>query len=116
MGEDGPDVALLCAGGPGAIRAAFDFVRPGGTVVALGLSGKPEIPFDWDGLVVRDIDLIGVLGSVGYWEGAIELIASGAVVTEPLVTQTFAHRARPRRDRAARRPRLAEGPGRAVIA
>ena len=55
----------------------------------LGLSGKPEIPFDWDGMVVGDIDLIGVLGSVGYWEGAIELIAGGAVVTEPLVTQTY---------------------------
>jgi 2-desacetyl-2-hydroxyethyl bacteriochlorophyllide A dehydrogenase len=90
VGEDGPDVALLCAGGAGAIRAAFDAVRPGGTVVALGLSGRPDIPFDWDGLVVRDIDLIGVLGSVGYWEGAIELIASGAVATEPLVTRTFA--------------------------
>jgi threonine dehydrogenase-like Zn-dependent dehydrogenase len=89
VGEDGPDVAILCAGGPGAIAAAFSAVRPGGTVVALGLSGRAEIPFDWDGLVVRDIDLIGVLGSVGYWEGAIELIASGAVVTEPLVTQTF---------------------------
>jgi L-iditol 2-dehydrogenase len=89
VGEDGPDVALLCAGGAGAIRAAFDAVRPGGTVVALGLSGRPEIPFDWDGMVVRDIDLIGVLGSVGYWEGAIELIASGAVVTEPLVTRAF---------------------------
>ncbi|MBE2314460.1 alcohol dehydrogenase catalytic domain-containing protein [Solirubrobacter sp. CPCC 204708] len=89
VGEDGPDVALLCAGGQGAIRAAFEAVRPGGTVVALGLSGRPEIPFDWDGLVVRDIDLIGVLGSVGYWDGAIELIASGAVQTAPLVTQTF---------------------------
>jgi threonine dehydrogenase-like Zn-dependent dehydrogenase len=88
-GEDGPDVAILCAGGPGAIRAAFDAVRPGGTVVALGLSGTPEIPFDWDGLVVRDIDLIGVLGSVGFWEGAIELIASGAVLTQPLVTRAF---------------------------
>jgi 2-desacetyl-2-hydroxyethyl bacteriochlorophyllide A dehydrogenase len=90
VGEDGPDVAILCAGGPGAIRAAFDAVRPGGRVVALGLSGAPEIPFDWDGLVVRDIDLIGVLGSVGFWQGAIDLIASGAVVTEPLVTRTFA--------------------------
>lgn len=87
---DGPDVALLCAGGPGAIAAAFAAVRPGGTVVALGLSGRPELPFDWDGLVVRDIDLIGVLGSVGYWQGAIDLIASGAVKTEPLVTRAFA--------------------------
>jgi L-iditol 2-dehydrogenase len=83
------DVAILCAGGPPAIAAAFAGVRPGGTVVALGLSGSPTIPFDFDGLVVSDIDLIGVLGSVGYWEDAIALITSGAVATEPLVTATF---------------------------
>lgn len=83
------DVAILCAGGPGAIAAAFAAVRPGGTVVALGLSGSPTIPFDFDGMVVRDIDLVGVLGSVGYWPDAISLITSGAVETEPVVTSTF---------------------------
>ena len=87
--DDGIDVAILCAGGPAAIGAALAAVRPGGTVVALGLSGAPTIPFDFDGLVVRDIDLIGVLGSVGYWPGAIELIADGRVQTEPVVTATF---------------------------
>lgn len=83
------DIAILCAGGPAAIAAAFEAVRPGGTVVALGLSGKPTIPFDFDGMVVRDIDLVGVLGSVGYWPDAIRLITSGAVETEPVVTATF---------------------------
>jgi len=83
------DVVILCAGGPAAIAAAFAAVRPGGTVVALGLSGAPTIPFDFDGLVVRDVDLIGVLGSVGFWADAIELITSGRVLTEPLVTGTF---------------------------
>jgi len=83
------DVAILCAGGERAIRAAFEAVRPGGTVVALGLSGTPTVPFDFDGLVVRDIDLIGVLGSVGYWEDAIRLVTEGKVRTEPLVTRTF---------------------------
>jgi len=83
------DVAILCAGGPAAIASAFAAVRPGGTVVAVGLSGSPQIPFDWDGLVVRDIDLIGVLGSVGFWPDAIELITSGRVQTEPVVTGTF---------------------------
>jgi L-iditol 2-dehydrogenase len=87
---DAIDVVILCAGGPGAIRAAFDAVRPGGTVVAVGLSGAPTVPFDFDGMVVRDIDLIGVLGSVGYWADAIDLITRGAVVTEPVVTRTFA--------------------------
>ena len=84
------DVVILCAGGPAAIAAAFGAVRPGGTVVALGLSGSPTIPFDFDGMVVRDVDLIGVLGSVGYWPDAIGLITGGQVVTEPLVTAAFA--------------------------
>jgi 2-desacetyl-2-hydroxyethyl bacteriochlorophyllide A dehydrogenase len=83
------DVVILCAGGPAAIAFAFSSVRPGGTVVALGLSGKPALPFDFDGLVVRDVDLIGVLGSVGFWPDAIELITSGRVLTEPLVTGTY---------------------------
>jgi 2-desacetyl-2-hydroxyethyl bacteriochlorophyllide A dehydrogenase len=83
------DVAILCAGGPAAIASAFAAVRPGGTVVAVGLSGAPQIPFDWDGMVVRDIDLIGVLGSVGFWPDAIELITSGQVKTEPIVTGTY---------------------------
>jgi L-iditol 2-dehydrogenase len=83
------DVVILCAGGQAAIAAAFTAVRPGGRVVALGLSGKPTIPFDFDGLVVRDVDLIGVLGSVGFWPDAIELITSGRVVTEPLVTGAY---------------------------
>jgi 2-desacetyl-2-hydroxyethyl bacteriochlorophyllide A dehydrogenase len=83
------DVAILCAGGPGAIAGAFAAVRPGGTVVAVGLSGAPQIPFDWDGMVVRDIDLIGVLGSVGFWPDAIDLITSGNVRTEPIVTGTY---------------------------
>ena len=87
--EDAIDVVVLCAGGPGAISFAFSAVRPGGTVVAVGLSGTPSVPFDFDGMVVRDIDLIGVLGSVGYWEPAIALISSGQVRAEPLVTRRF---------------------------
>ena len=91
--EDAIDVVVLCAGGADAIRFAFKAVRPGGTVVAVGLSGAEWIPFDFDGMVVRDIDLIGVLGSVGYWEPAISLIASGQVKAEPLVTRRVPDRA-----------------------
>ncbi len=88
--EDEVDVVILCAGGPAAIAAALDAVRPSGRIAALGLSGAPAIAFGFDALVTRDIDLIGVLGSVGYWEEAIGLIEQGSVRTEPLVSGAFA--------------------------
>jgi 2-desacetyl-2-hydroxyethyl bacteriochlorophyllide A dehydrogenase len=89
LGPDDVDVVILCAGGEAALAAALATVRPGGVLVAVGLCGRPAIPFDFDGVVLRDLDVRGVLGSVGQWPDAIGLIASGAVRTEPLVTATF---------------------------
>jgi L-iditol 2-dehydrogenase len=88
-GEDAYDVVLLCAGGAAALRFALRAVRPGGTVVILGLAGKPEVPVDMDSVVVRDLTVHGVLGSPHVWPDAIELVRSGRVVTEPLVSATF---------------------------
>jgi L-iditol 2-dehydrogenase len=88
-GEDAYDVVLLCAGGANALGFALRTVRPGGTVVILGLSGKPEVPVDVDSAVVRDLTVHGVLGSPHVWPDAIELVRSGKVATEPLVTATY---------------------------
>ena len=55
-------------------------------------------------MVVRDIDLIGVLGSVGFWPDAIELITSGRVKTEPLVTASTRSSAPATRSSSSSRP------------
>jgi L-iditol 2-dehydrogenase len=89
VGPDDVDVAILCAGGPAALSAALEVVRPGGVLVAVGLCGHPTIPFDFDRLVLRDLTVRGVLGSVGMWPDAIALIAAGQVQAEPLVTAEF---------------------------
>jgi L-iditol 2-dehydrogenase len=89
VGPDDVDVAILCAGGPAALAAALDIVRPGGVLVAVGLCGHPTIPFDFDRVVLRDLSVRGVLGSVGMWPDAIALIAAGRVRAEPLVTAEF---------------------------
>jgi 2-desacetyl-2-hydroxyethyl bacteriochlorophyllide A dehydrogenase len=90
LGPDDVDVAILCAGGEAALAAALATVRPGGVLVAVGLCGQASIPFDFDQVVLRDLDVRGVLGSVGHWPDAIALIASGEVRAEPLVTAAFA--------------------------
>jgi 2-desacetyl-2-hydroxyethyl bacteriochlorophyllide A dehydrogenase len=89
-GPDDVDVAILCAGGPAALAAALEIVRPGGVLVAVGLCGHPTIPFDFDRIVLHDLAVRGVLGSVGMWPDAIRLIAAGHVQAEPLVTGEFA--------------------------
>jgi 2-desacetyl-2-hydroxyethyl bacteriochlorophyllide A dehydrogenase len=88
-GEDAYDVVLLCAGGAGALGFALRTVRPGGTVVILGLSGKPEVPVDMDSVVVRDLTVHGVLGSPNVWPDTIELVRSGRIQAEPLVSATY---------------------------
>jgi L-iditol 2-dehydrogenase len=43
-----------------------------------------------DGVVVRDLVVHGVLGSPHVWPDTIELVRSGAIRTEPLVSATYA--------------------------
>jgi 2-desacetyl-2-hydroxyethyl bacteriochlorophyllide A dehydrogenase len=88
-GEDAYDAVLLCAGGPAALDFALRTVRPGGTVVVLGLSGTATVPVDMDGAVVRDLVVHGVLGSPHVWPDAIELVRAGRIETEPLVSGTY---------------------------
>jgi L-iditol 2-dehydrogenase len=88
--EDAIDVVILCAGGASATALALQAVRPGGTVVMLGLAGKPTVAADLDSVVVRDLSLRGVLSSPGMWPDAIELVASGAVRLDPLISAAYA--------------------------
>jgi L-iditol 2-dehydrogenase len=82
-------VAILGAGGEAALAAALAAVRPGGVLVAVGLCGKESIPFDFDQVVLRDLDVRGVLGSVGMWPDTIALIAGGDIRAEPLITAAY---------------------------
>lgn len=88
-GEDDYDVVLLCAGGAAALDFALRAVRPGGTVVILGLAGAATVPVDMDSVVVRDLAVHGVLGSPHVWPDAIELVRTGRIRTEPLVSATY---------------------------
>ena len=41
----GMDAVLECVGAPAALRLAFDLVRPGGTISAVGVHHEPSMPF-----------------------------------------------------------------------
>lgn len=89
FGEEGFDVAFEAAGVEATINAAIDAIQKGGTIVSIGVFGeKPRVDLSVAG--DHELRLIGTLmyKHEDYLK-AVELIASGKVITEPLVTKHF---------------------------
>jgi L-iditol 2-dehydrogenase len=89
FGQGGFDVAFECVGAEATIAAAVASIQKGGTLVIVGVFGeKPRL----DLALVQDREL-NLRGTLMYrrpdYERAVELIASGGIATEPLVSNHF---------------------------
>jgi L-iditol 2-dehydrogenase len=89
FGDDGFDLAFECVGVEATLTDATENLQKGGTLVVVGVFGdKPRMDLG----LVQDREL-NIAGTLMYqrrdYERAVELIASGAVVTEPLMSKHF---------------------------
>ena len=88
-GGEGADVYIECSGAPAAARMGLQVTRRRGQYLQLGLAGAP-FEIDFARVAYREIEVRGTLGQKWTaWERALELLVSGQVVTEPLVTDIF---------------------------
>ncbi len=90
FGGAGFDVAFECVGVEPTVTAAVENLAKGGTLVVVGVFGEqPRVNLG----LVQDREL-NLRGTLMYrrpdYERAIELIASGQVITEPLMSKHFA--------------------------
>lgn len=81
------DVVIEASGGAGMPQLALELVRPGGTVVCVGINGDPT-PIDTRDLVTRDIRLIGNLSGSPAMAETIAAFADGSIDPTPLVDTT----------------------------
>jgi L-iditol 2-dehydrogenase len=82
------DAFIDASGAAPAIRAGIAAVRPAGHVILVGLGADTlEIPVNL--LQNRELKLTGVFRYANTWPTAIELLATGRVNLEPLVTGRF---------------------------
>jgi len=89
FGKDGFDIAFECVGLEATMTLAVATVGKGGTIIVVGVfADKPRLDL---GLVQdRELRLIGTLMyQRADYQRAIELIASGRVITEPLDSRHF---------------------------
>jgi L-idonate 5-dehydrogenase len=87
---DGFDMIFEASGAPPALRAAFDLVRPGGTIVQIGTVGTADIPIPVNQLMVREINFRGSMRYGDTFDEAIRLVAGGRVNVQPFVNRVFA--------------------------
>lgn len=76
----GADMVIEAAGGGEALRTATHAVRPAGRICAIGLSGKPSIPVEWDEMMRRRIQVAFAWSADSEsFEKALSLLAEGSV-------------------------------------
>ena len=82
---EGVDLAIECVGRDETVRGAIDSVRKGGAVTLVG-NIRAEVTLPLQKVVSRQIRLQGSAASCGEYPRAIELLSSGAIQVEPLIT------------------------------
>ena len=85
-GGQGFDVVFEASGNPDALLDAHRVVRTGGRIVAFTVYDGPIDRFPAQMLYSKEMTLIGVRGGAGGYPLAIELVRSGAVRLDPLVS------------------------------
>ena len=85
------DVAVECVGLPSIWERIFSLVRPGGTVHFFGgCKSGSTVTFDTTRMHYGDIKMMSVFHHTPkYFRQALDLIASGQVPVEKLITDTI---------------------------
>lgn len=84
----GADVIYECSGSTAAAAGVFEPLRPGGTVVFVGMPVEP-IPYDVAAAQIREARVEHVFRYAHVYPRCIAMLASGAIDVSPLITRTF---------------------------
>jgi (R,R)-butanediol dehydrogenase/meso-butanediol dehydrogenase/diacetyl reductase len=87
-GGIGPDVVFDCAGVASAFQTSMDCVKSGGQVMVIGLH-EQKVPVDFLNLLHREIELKGVFGSYNEFKEVIDIMASGKIQTDLLISDVI---------------------------
>ncbi len=78
------DVLIEATGNETAIRSALELVRPGGTVVQLGLGGDVTLPMNL--IVAKELNLKGTFRFDTEFELAVQLMARKVIDVRPVIS------------------------------
>jgi L-idonate 5-dehydrogenase len=86
-GKGSFDVLFECSGAAPALTAAIAAMRPGGTIVQLGLGGDMTLPVQ--AMTAKELILKGSFRFHDEFFTGVSLMQKGLIDVKPLITQTF---------------------------
>jgi 2-desacetyl-2-hydroxyethyl bacteriochlorophyllide A dehydrogenase len=84
-----PDTGFEACGNPEAFCQLLDIIEPAGRIGLVGYSGTKRATFEPSIIMRKMLDIRGVLSPTGTWDKAIELLRSGRVHVESILTHRF---------------------------
>ncbi|AFV76567.1 theronine dehydrogenase-like Zn-dependent dehydrogenase [Thermus oshimai JL-2] len=87
---EGADVVVEAVGGTATLALAFELVRPGGRISAVGVDNAPSFPFPLSSGLVRDISFrLGLANVHRHLDELLALLATGRLRPEQVVSHTL---------------------------
>lgn len=83
--EIGPDIVFDCAGVPFSFQNSLYFVKRGGQVIVVGVN-EEDVPISNYTMVLREIEMKGVVGYYDEFKYVIEFLEKGKINTEVLIS------------------------------
>jgi 2-desacetyl-2-hydroxyethyl bacteriochlorophyllide A dehydrogenase len=83
------NVVVEAAGAPNAIRSALVAVAPGGTIAVAGVQSEQVDRFDVNEIVLKDVNVRGVLNGPGLYDAMLGELAAGSVDASALIEAEF---------------------------
>ena len=85
----GADVVLEVVGATATIQTAVESARKGGSITLVG-NLAPTVEMPLQAIVTRELSVYGTCASNGEYPACIDLLASGAIRVEDMITATAA--------------------------
>ncbi|MBN1398434.1 MAG: alcohol dehydrogenase catalytic domain-containing protein [Bacteroidetes bacterium] len=83
------DVVFECSGDPRAVIQAIDLLKPGGTLVIVGITETDEISFPIHELRRKEITIINIRRQAHCTQKAIDLLEQGKINMDAMATHHF---------------------------
>ncbi|MDN2453338.1 zinc-binding dehydrogenase [Lactobacillus sp. UCMA15818] len=88
-GEDNLGLVIECSGANPALKQAIEMVRPNAEIVRVGMGFKP-LNFSINRITEWNISILGHMAYDSItWRNAIELLKTGKIQVEPMITHRF---------------------------